>query len=102
RHASAETEPVMNASQIPANRQTILTETVAQLMLEVALLALDETPVHDDQDEHQHEDPPPGVEGQREAEVHDGQTHVERVAREAVRARGDDRRAGKRWIDVGV
>src|SRR5438034_445650 len=50
RTPSRETSPWVWASNIPSNRRAVLPIAVAELLLEVTLLALDDAAVHDDQD----------------------------------------------------
>src|SRR5437879_1448029 len=88
------------SSKVPSDPRAILPIGVAELPLQVALFAQDDSAMHDDENRDQQDEAPACVERERETAVQERQSHVERIAREAKRTGGDDRRGGERRIHV--
>ena len=83
-----------------SNLGTILPIALTKLLLEIALLAQDNPDMHDDEKRGQHDNAPPCIDHQGEAEVNERESHIEGIAGEAIWAGCDDGRGGERWINV--
>src|SRR4030095_3420005 len=90
----------IHLSKIPSDLGPILPIGFTKLLVEVALLAQYNSPMHDEEKRDQHHNAPPRIERQGEAAIDERQCKIERIAGEAKGARCDDSRSGEHGIHV--
>src|SRR5690606_20455085 len=90
------------ASKIPADRFAISSISIAELALEVSLLAQDHAVVHDHRQRHEDQQPPCALQQIGQPEKGGMQPQVERIARVAERSLRHQRGGGAVGRHVGA